>query len=122
MKILKSPVFIVCCLLFILHQILQRLLGISMPLVDQYLDMLLAMPIILTLILAERRILFRRGESYFLPVLDVVIATIFIALVSEVIFPALSDRFTADWLDVIFLIVGSLLFQLTINPSSSREV
>ncbi|AHM59668.1 hypothetical protein D770_07025 [Flammeovirgaceae bacterium 311] len=121
MKILKSPVFIICCLLFVLHQILQKVLHVDLGYVDSYLDSLLAMPIILTLLVAERRVLFRRGENYRLTVLDVVVATFFIAFVSEVIFPALSSRFTADWVDVVCFCLGSLLFMLLINPDPARE-
>ena len=117
MRILKSPVFIVCCILFVLHQFMQKVMGVSIPIVDSYLDTLLAMPIILTLLVAERRVLFRRGENYRLTIPDVIVATLFVAFVSEVIFPALSDSFTGDWLDLVFYSLGSLVFLLTINPS-----
>ncbi|WP_224996045.1 hypothetical protein [Cesiribacter sp. SM1] len=121
MKILKSPFFIVCCVLFLLHQLLQKGLGISFAYLDSYLDTLLAMPIVLTLLIAERRVLFRRGDNYRLTVLDVVVATFFIVVVSEVVFPAFSDRFTPDWLDVVCYVLGSILFYFFINPGSSRE-
>jgi predicted membrane channel-forming protein YqfA (hemolysin III family) len=115
MEILRSPVFIICCFLFGAHQALQKLLQISVPFVDLYLDNLLAMPIILTLLLAERRILFKRGRNYRLPLLDVVVATIYIIFIAELIFPLLSDKFVADWWDVLFYTLGSVLFLLTIN-------
>lgn len=121
MDVLKSPVFIISCLLFVLHQFLQKGLGISMPFIDEYLDNLLAMPIILTLLLVERRVLFKRGKNYRLPVLDVVIATFYISLITEVLFPLLSDRFTGDWWDLFFYATGSLVFMLTINPSTSKS-
>jgi hypothetical protein len=115
MKVLTSPVFIICALLFVVHQILQKGLDITFPLFDRYLDNLLAMPIILSLLLVERQYLFKRGKSYRLPALDVVIATVFIALVSEIIFPLLSREFTTDWWDIVFLGLGSLIFYATIN-------
>lgn len=121
MDVLKSPVFIISCLLFVLHQVLQKGLEISMPFIDEYLDNLLAMPIILTLLLVERRVLFKRGKNYRLPVLDVVIATFYISLITEVLFPLLSDRFTGDWWDLFFYATGSLVFMLTINPSISKN-
>ena len=123
MEILKSPVFVISCILFGAHQALQKLFHISLPFLDLYLDNLLAMPIILTLLLAERRFLFKRGKQYRLPVLDVVIATIYIIFIAEVIFPLLSERFATEWWDVLFYVLGSILFLLTINrlPSDGRE-
>lgn len=115
MAILKSPVFIVCCVLFLLHQVLQKVLGVALPGIDPYLDSFLAMPILLTLLLAERRVLFKKGASYCLTILEILIATLFVALVAELLFPALSDRFTADWWDVVAYGLGSVLFYTTIN-------
>jgi hypothetical protein len=115
MILLKSPVFITCCLLFVLHQILQKVAGIAMPFFDAYLDTFLAMPIMLTLLVIERRLLFRRGKQYRLSVLEAIIATLFVALISEVVFPALSSRFTADWRDVVAFSLGTVLFMATTN-------
>jgi putative effector of murein hydrolase LrgA (UPF0299 family) len=115
MAILKSPVFLICCALFVLHQFLQKVLGVAVPGIDPYLDSFLAMPILLTLLVAERRVLFKRGETYCLTVLEILITTLFVAVVAELLFPALSDRFTADWWDVLAYGLGSILFYFTIN-------
>lgn len=115
MRILKSPVFLFCCLLFIGHQLLQKVWEIKLPVIDAYLDSFLLMPLLLTLLVVERRWLFRRGSGYCLKVLDIVMATLFIAVVAELVFPALSDRFTADWWDVLAYTLGSGLFYFTIN-------
>ncbi len=121
MKVLTSPGFIICALLFVVHQILQKGLDITFPLADRYLDNLLTMPIILSLLLAERQYLFKRGKAYCLSALDVVVATVFIALISEIIFPLFSEDFTTDWWDVVFLGLGSLLFYVTINKIPEKE-
>ncbi len=120
MAVLRSPVFIICISLFIVHQIVQKGLEISFPLFDRYLDNLLAMPVILTLLLAERQWLFKKGSSYKLPVLDITIATIYIIIITEVIFPLLSKNFITDWRDIIFYILGSVIFHLTINKSTQQ--
>lgn len=117
MSVLRSPVFIICCIIFIIHQVMQKMLDLSFAPFDRYLDNLLAMPIILTLLLAERRWLFKRGNQYTLSLLEIAMATLFILMISEIIFPALSSRFTADWKDVIFYIAGSLIFYLVINKA-----
>ncbi len=119
MKILFNPVFIVCCLLFIAHQFLQKVLHIPMPLADQYLDNLLAPPILLTLLVVEKRLLFKRGSDYTLSVLEICMATVLIAVVSEYLFPYLSSEFIFDWVDIVFYALGSILFYYTINRPRS---
>ncbi|MEM8970220.1 MAG: hypothetical protein AAGE93_27645 [Bacteroidota bacterium] len=121
MKVLTSPVFIICALLFIAHQVLQKGLDITFPLIDRYLDNLLTMPIILSLMLVERQYLFKRGKAYRLSALDVIVATVFITLISEIIFPFFSKKFTTDWWDVAFLALGSLIFYITINTIPTKE-
>ncbi|MFP4090495.1 MAG: hypothetical protein ACLFUB_20975 [Cyclobacteriaceae bacterium] len=99
---------------------MQKVLDIHFPMIDYYLDNLLAMPIILTLLLVERRILFRR-KTYRLSVLEIVMATLLIILVAEIVFPLLSRDFTTDWWDVVFYVLGSLIFYLTINRSIAKR-
>jgi hypothetical protein len=115
MRILRAPVFILCCSLFIIHQVLQKGLHQSIPFADDYLDNLLITPILLTFLIVERRILFRRGASYQLTPFEVIMATILIALVCELLFPYLSSDFVTDWLDLVFYAAGSLIFYFTIN-------
>lgn len=121
MEVFKSPFFIISCILFLGHQLLQHVLNISIPIVDDYLDSFLAMPIILPLLLAERRYLFRRGRSYNLPVLEVVLATIYISIISELVFPLLSPRFTFDWLDFIFFFAGAGIYMLIEYTRNKRK-
>lgn len=121
MEILKSPIFTISVFLFAVHQFLQKYLEIPVPYIDLYLDNLLAMPIILTLLLAERRFLFKKGKHYRLPLLDVVVATAYIAFITEVIFPLLSEEFTTDWWDLLFYAIGSIVFYLTVNRLSKEK-
>jgi membrane protein YdbS with pleckstrin-like domain len=88
MSVLRSPVFIICLVLFIIHQVLQKVYGQHYPLIDNYLDNLLAMPVILTLFLAERIVLFKKEKNYRLPPADIIIATGYIILITEIIFPS----------------------------------
>lgn len=114
-KLLRHPVFLLCCAVFIIHQIMQKVLHIAYPVADSYVDNFVAMPIILTLLVVERRFLFKKGESYRLTLQEVIIATLFIAFMVEVVFPLFSDRFTRDWIDFLFYGFGSILFYWTIN-------
>ena len=113
MKALKSPLFIICVILFLLHQLIQYVFKIKIAFADAYLDNLVAMPIILTLLHAERRYIFKRGVSYRLTTLEIILATIYIAVMSEVLFPLLSPRFTFDWFDFVFFFAGAALFLVT---------
>ncbi len=115
MAIFKSPVFIICCILFVLHQVLQKAMGITLPLIDPYLDNLLAMPIILSFLLLEKQFLFRKGRNYRLSPLETIMATLFISFISEWLFPLLSDEFTSDWKDVALFAAGAFIFFFTIN-------
>lgn len=115
LKPLYTATFITCCALFLAHQITQRVLHIPIAFADNYLDNFLATPILLTLLLVERRTLFRHGRDYTLSAVEICLATAFIAVVGELLFPYLSDEFTSDWLDVIYYALGSILFYATVN-------
>ncbi|WP_207493668.1 hypothetical protein [Aridibaculum aurantiacum] len=119
MAILRSPVFIICLVLFIIHQVMQKGMNMHHPFMDSYLDNLVAMPVILTLLLAERQWLFKKGNTYRLPALDIALATLYIILITEILFPLFSEKFTGDWVDAICYALGSLLFYFTINKISS---
>ncbi len=117
MSILRSPVFIICLVLFIIHQVFQKVCGLHYPLINNYLDNLLAMPVILTFLLAERIVLFKKVKTYRLPTTDIIIASLYIILITEIIFPLLSNKYSSDWIDVIFYSLGSLLFYFTVNKN-----
>lgn len=115
MKVLRSPVFILCSLIFLIHQLMQKGLDIHFKPIDRYLDNLLAMPIILTFLMIERRYLLGRKKTFSLSPIEIILATIFIVSVAEILFPLLSTDFITDWWDVLFYSLGSIIFYLTIN-------
>ena len=121
MNVLLRPVFLICCLLFIIHQVMQYVLHWQVPLLNNYLDNLLAMPILLTLLWAERRWIFKKGNQYRLPIFEGVVATIYIIFIGEWLFPLLSNRFTSDWWDVPLYILGSIGFYVFINDRNHQQ-
>lgn len=121
MTTLRSPFFIICLLLFIIHQVMQKGMNIHYKWFDRYLDNLLAMPVILTLLQAERIFLFRKGSAYRLTFFEIVMATLYIVLITEIIFPVFSKDFTRDWADTFFYFAGSLLFCI-INKTDKLQV
>jgi hypothetical protein len=122
MQFFKSPLFIVCSILFLLHQLLQHVFSINIALADAYLDNIMAMPIVLTILQAERQILFKRALAYQLPVLEVFLATLYIILISELIFPLLTTRFTSDWLDVVFFLAGAGIYLIVEYSLKNKKV
>ena len=115
MHVLKSPLFVLCCLLFLAHQFMQKVLHINIWVLDSYLDNLLAMPVILTLFLAERTFLFP-SRTPSLNKSEVIVIILYVSVIAELLFPLLSERFTADLLDVLFYCIGSIIFLVWINP------
>jgi hypothetical protein len=120
MDALKSPLFIICSILFLLHQLAQYALKLHIPPADAYLDNLVAMPIFLSLLVAERKILFKRDKAYRLSLLEVFLATVYVSLISELLFPLLAKRFTFDLLDFVFFLAGAALY-LLIKPKEAAN-
>lgn len=115
---LRHPVFLLAAGLFLLHQILQYGFGVSIPVADSYLDPFTGTVAGLCLLGAERSYLFGRPR---LDGISVVVATVYFMIVSELIFPWLSPRFYFDWLDLLAIGAGALVFALFNNPPESEN-
>lgn len=113
MDVLKNPAWLVPAVLFLLHQLAQYGLGWSVPLADSFLDPLLCFPILLGLLLIERRWLF---DVQRLGWFETATATVVLAVIFEVVFPWLKRDFTADPLDLIAYALGAVYFYFLINP------
>ena len=107
---MSTPLFISCSILFLIHQLLQKILIVNTGVIDAYLDNLLAMPIILTLLQAERYMLSGMHSKSRLNQMELIMSTLYISLSSELLFPILSPTFTADPIDVVAYCCGTLLY------------
>lgn len=118
MKEIKSihPLIFWLTALFFLHQIGQWGLGWSLPFLDSYLDPFLCTPLLLTGWLAEQRFWWERPSGRGLTLLEIAVFTVFIAFLSEGVYPRFSQSFTADWGDVGAFALGALLYAAVINP------
>jgi hypothetical protein len=105
----ESVLFGSCLFIFIMHQILENCFHVQVKMVDNYADALVCMPIILQLVVWERRLLLK-DTCYHLPLLHIFGYFILISLIAELLFPKLSNRFTADSLDVVCYAIGSFVF------------
>jgi len=109
-KPLFNSLFIFSFILFSIHQILQKKLGISFVWIDSYLDDILFMPIVLNLLLVERRLYYTSNETYKFSKLDYIIITIFLGIVIEIGFPMISNAFTFDYYDFLAYAVGTMIY------------
>ena len=114
MKAYLHPLPLVAAILFILHQISQKVWGLSIPLADHYLDNLLCMPLLLPGYAAEQRWLWGRNKLRFY---EVILVTAVLSGVFEWVFPLISSGFTADNWDIVAYFTGTLIyFVFECNP------
>lgn len=104
-------VWVMALMLFLLHQIFVFLLKIKIGLADSYLDPFLLPLIVYPLMLFQFRLL-KNDYNYRLSLPLLIALTVGFSLVSELIFPALSTRFTADLFDVVMILLGSFVWYL----------
>ncbi|MEM6317521.1 MAG: hypothetical protein AAF960_07610 [Bacteroidota bacterium] len=121
MWIAYNKTWLLCVVLFGLHQFSQYYLGWSVPFLDNYLDPFLGIPCLLGLVLQERRFLLdryidkRQAAAYCFSALDVVVITFILAVLFEEGFPRWSDNFTRDNWDYVAYFLGAGLFYFLVN-------
>ena len=115
-----NPWLMAAGLLFMGHQLTQKVLGLYLPLADSYLDPFLCAPLLLSGLLAERQWLFGKGAAYRLSLPELALASLLLVLISEWLFPKISAHFTADPLDMVSILAGTLFFQFTLNRPASK--
>ena len=115
MHTLRNPAFWAVFTLFLLHQAAEKIFAFRVPFLDSYADPFLGTPVLLTLLLWERRQLFKAGTSFTFSVLETAVAAGFLMLISEGLFPYLSDNFTADVWDLVAILLGTVYFYVFIN-------
>ncbi len=107
---LKKSSFLLPAILFIGHQVLQYGFNCTLPFIDNYLDPFCFGALAMHGYLFERSWLY---DYHKISLLSYLIIFLFLSLTSEVLFPLLSNRFVADWLDVVAIFFGILFFYLT---------
>lgn len=113
LKTLLHPLFLVAVALAAANQALERN-GIFIPVMHSYLDDLLCFPIVLTVGLAGYRV-FYTNQSYVLGPWHVWPVAGLYTIVFEVVLPSYSSVYTADALDVVAYVAGTLAFMRWIN-------
>lgn len=103
--------------IIILHQILQKLLGIPLPFLDNYLDPFLCIPFLLGGFTLERRYLLQL-KDFQMSRFEIFSATIALSLVFEYIFPLFSRGFVCDPWDFMAYALGAIVFERVGNRST----
>ena len=75
-----------------------------------FLDDLLFFPIILSIILIYEN---RKKKNYEIPTKHTLIGVLIISVLFEIIIPKIDKRFIADYVDVLFYIIGAMIYHLT---------
>ncbi len=104
--------FWLCTGLFLIHQVVERVIGIMVPFIDSYLDPILLMPILLYLITLERSIVFDK-KSYQLSVYLMFGYFVLISILSELILPKFNSKLTPDKYDVVCYAIGTFIYFAT---------
>lgn len=112
---IARPWLLSLLLLVALHQVVERLLHIHIPVVDNYLDPLLLMPMLLHLLLWERRVLFKKGDLFVFSWPRMIMIFIIVSFITEYLFPLLRPGFTADIWDVLCYLIGTIIFGIFLN-------
>lgn len=115
MAVLQNKVWQICLVIFLLHQLSQKLFKWSYPWIDAYLDNLLCLPIFMGFLLMERRFLWQKKATYCFPLLDVILLTLILSFIYEELFPVFFQGFTKDYWDYLFYGLGAMIFYKYIN-------
>ena len=102
--------FLVPSFLFVVHQVIFFGFQVQIRFLDNYLDPFCFSAIVLSIYQLQRNWLLGEGDVSKEEVLGFVVV---LSLLSEVLFPWLSARFTADFYDVLSIALGACWFWLT---------
>jgi len=108
-KLFSSLFFIIPIILFSIHQIIEKILNFHFVFIDNYLDDLLFFPIVLPLLLIERRWLLK-NKNYYFSLLECVVIVLVISLFFEEIVPLFLNSFTKDYFDYLAYFVGAIYY------------
>lgn len=97
-----------------IHQILQKIFHVSIPILDNYGDDFFAMPFMLTIFSVEQRYIWRSINRP-LSAFEIFVFTLAFALFFEELLPQYHQGFTKDYWDYLAYSLGSLAFYFSRN-------
>jgi hypothetical protein len=120
MKTLLNKWFIGGCLTWFIVIIVRRS-GHPLPLLNGYIDDLLAIPVIANFGLWFQRVFVIRNDYYVLSPWHVVFVVIYVSVLFELALPYYSKTYTGDWVDVVLYMAGGIFFYQIINRPIMAE-
>ena len=114
MKTLLNKWFLGGCLVWVIVTTLRRD-GHPLPVLNGYINDLLAIPVIANLGLWFQRVFVIRNDYYVLSPWHVVFIVVYVSVLFELVLPYYSKTYTGDWIDVILYMVGGVFFYKIIN-------
>jgi hypothetical protein len=118
MSVIKNPYFICSCLIFWLNQFFEKYLGLFIPWVHEYLDDLLAMPVVLGITLQVYRWIHPQKENFRFSKTQIAVGWLYFSFLFEVLLPKWSKIYTSDIWDVFAYGIGAVAFYTLINVNS----
>ena len=95
--------------------------GHPLPVLNGYIDDLLAIPVIANLGLWFQRVFVIRNNYYVLSPWHVTFIVIYVSVLFELALPSYSKTYTGDWIDVALYMVGGIFFYQIINKPIAPE-
>ncbi|PZX58001.1 hypothetical protein LV85_00187 [Algoriphagus chordae] len=121
MGMFKNPIFIFASIAFWVNQYLEKSLGIFLPVYHSYGDDLMAMPVVFGICLQLMRCWHPAGGELTFSTKQVMIGLVYFSLVFEVLLPFKSTTYTADPLDVVCYVIGTLVFLKFMNKPAPQS-
>ncbi|SMG34824.1 hypothetical protein SAMN05661096_02260 [Marivirga sericea] len=122
LKTLKHPLIFGSILLFLAHQIIEKVFNYSVPILHAYLDDLLCIPIVLGIGTQIIQWIHPIKDFYYLDKNVVITTTLFFTILFEAILPLINlELYTADWIDILMYGIGGTLFYHLISKKVKTE-
>jgi len=111
---LTNPWFLIVGVAYLILLVLKKT-GVYIAVLSDYGADLLALPVALSITLWVIRRSKAERKDFRYPWTYILVAVLVFAVLFEWIFPSMTDRFTADWIDIIAYGLGGVFFAWKLN-------
>ncbi|MDX5348585.1 MAG: hypothetical protein LPJ89_02455 [Hymenobacteraceae bacterium] len=117
LHLLQNKALLFCLVLYAGYYVCSRL-GLQHPVLTNYLNDVLCMPLVLSAALLYQRIITYRNAAYVFTGYHVIVAVVYYAVAFELVLPQFMPRYTADFYDVVAYAAGGWLYYRFINKAA----
>ncbi|MFA9189384.1 hypothetical protein [Flavobacterium magnesitis] len=118
---LKRLIYFVMSVIALSIYVMQKQNIALPPLINNYVNDLLCLPLVLGAITFMIRCL-KKDNSFMLPMRIILCMAAFYSFYFEYYLPELNPRYTADWIDVLLYFTGALAFYFVENPNEISKL